>query len=71
MLLGLEGGDSEGISEGVVVGEGELGRRTQWMPWWYLYFLPVDLGGAALLDLLERINNDEKIRAVGIRGYLN
>jgi hypothetical protein len=69
VLLSLEGGDLEGIFVGIIVGEGELGKKTQWMPWWYLYLLSVDLGGAALLSLLGGVNNYEKVRAVGIRGY--
>ena len=68
MLLGLEGGDSEGASAGVVVGEGELGGRTQWMPWWYLYLLPINSGGAALLGLLGGVNNYERCARLAFAG---
>jgi hypothetical protein len=64
VLLSLKSSDSEGAFIGVVVGKEELGggRGGDSVKCYnkYLYLLPADLGGAALLGLLKEINNYER-----------
>lgn len=64
MLLNLKNSDSEGAFAGIIMGEKELrGEREKDSIRYYgkyLYLLPADLGGAALLNFLKRINNYEK-----------
>jgi hypothetical protein len=64
VLLGLKGNNSEGASANVIMGEKELRRGTKTHSIRchnrYLYFLPADLGGAALLSLLKGMNNYER-----------
>jgi hypothetical protein len=64
VLLSLKSNNSEGAFIGIVVGKEELrgGRGRDSVKYYnkYLYLLPADLGGAALLGLLKEVNNYER-----------